>query len=158
MQTTIASHIIQSYQKHCAVTGKESLSCRSTFRILEKVVHARKSQTIAGLDNIAEDGLSAFAKMKNIVYKLKHAGINGNECKEVDCQIDACCRYLKSDYVSHIISDAENSCADHCRNFGLSDPSNDKLQLKCNHEHTFGCEECERIGDLFPNLRYLSHE
>ncbi len=44
--------------------------------------------------------------------------------------------YLKTDYKVHC-QESESPCADYCRAFALSDPSDKEFQVKCSHQHTW---------------------
>ena len=59
--------------------------------------------------------------------------------------------YLKTDYKFHI---KENDpCADHCRNFALSDPKDELFNVSCQHEHTIQCDRCGLFEETSEKLK-----
>lgn len=44
-------------------------------------------------------------------------------------------------------------CADHCRAFALSDPVDTAFQVKCSHQHTMTCENCNNLTSTLKEVR-----
>ncbi len=155
MKTSINSHIIEVYQRHCQRTGTVPLSNRTVYRILDKVVGAQQSRALAGLDNIAEAGSKAFVSLEKIIEQLKLNGvIQSTEALELKQESQLALRYLKGDFVAHVLEEDGSRCGDHCRYLGLSDPGDPELQHVCSsHDHDLACSECDRYTSLFSSLR-----
>ncbi len=177
MQTTIASHIVEQYQKFCKDTmnrqsdqdtGEETLeeakpakekrlrkplSRRTCYRILEKVFQPQKGKALAGLDNIVAAGAHGFHQLGEVVQKLEGTeGIDKNEMRELKKSLEAAKNYLTGAFLEHVAEPDGSQCPYHCVKFALSDPCDERLQELCTHEHNLGCYSCEAMTDHFQQL------
>ena len=55
------------YKTQCEINGEVPLSDRTAFRVFEKVICAKPNRTLRGLDNIPEDGLTAFKTLDSVI-------------------------------------------------------------------------------------------
>ena len=53
--------------------------------------------------------------------------------------------YLKHQYRKNL--SFQNTCSDHCVNFGLSDKSLLNFNNKCGHQHSRSCNDCNDCND-----------
>ena len=62
--------------------------------------------------------------------------------------LKACKRYLKTEYPVNCKDGQPSICPDHCRNFALSDDSDDALKVECDHVHDTVCDNCESLKNV----------
>ena len=113
--------MVAQYLEVCKEEGFEPLSRATLFRILE-IREASQRKFLQGLDNTAADGSIAFMTMEEICERLVHFGVDMKWSQSVIKRLQKTKEYLKTDYKVHC-QESESPCADHCRAFALSDPS-----------------------------------
>ena len=145
------STMVNQYQQFCDENAFEPLSRSTLFRILE-VREASERKSLQGLDNTAADGTSAFEKMKCITRQLVNFGVEKLWTNITEKRLDKGKQYLTTDYKVHCREEV-SLCADHCRQFALSDPSDPDLQIQCNHPHTVICDNCEDIKAVVEEIK-----
>ena len=95
------------------------------------------------------DGVASFECLISIAEKLrpKYPDIMPDTIKKLkESKL-----YLKTDYKFHIKE--SDSCADHCRNFALSDPKDEAFAGLCQHEHAIHCDRCGLIEEIHDTLK-----
>ena len=143
--------MVAQYLEVCKEEGFEPLSRATLFRILE-IREASQRKSLQGLDNTAADGSIAFMTMEEICKRLVHFGVDMKWSQSVIKRLQKTKEYLKTDYKVHC-QESESPCADHCRAFALSDPSDKEFQVKCFHQHTMECENCENLKSTVEEIR-----
>ena len=83
--------------------------------------------------------------MEKIVDELQSLGAEITWCKENKARLKECKCYLKTEYPVHCRDGQPSTCADHCRNFALSDNSDEAFKAQCDHAHDTVCEKCEAL-------------
>ena len=156
VRTVTRSTMIAQYLEFCNEDGFEPLSRATLFRILE-IREASQRKSLQGLDNTAADGSVAFMTMDNICGRLVHFGVDMEWSQSVTKRLQKAKQYLKTDYKVHC-QESESPCADHCRAFALSDPADKAFQVKCSHQHTMACENCENLKSTLEEIREKLHE
>ena len=144
IRTVTRSTMIQQYLQFCEEEEIKPLSRATLFRILE-VREASQQKSLAGLDNTATDGSAGFEKIKQIVDDLDQIGQEEGWSEDIKKSLQNGKQYLKTKYREHC-QRGENTCPDHCVKFALSDPNDEDLQEKCEHEHTFACSHCVELS------------
>ena len=144
VRTVTRSTMIQQYLQYCDEERFSPLSTRTLYKILE-VREASQRRSLQGLDNIATDGAAGFETLEKILDELKTLGAEPAWCMERKTTIKACKRYLKTEYPVHCRDGQPSTCPDHCRNFALSDNSDDAFQVECDHIHDLVCNSCESL-------------
>ena len=134
--------MVAQYLKFCEEDKVEPLSRRTLFRILE-VREASERKSLQGVDNIAADGSLGFERIKHIVLELESLGVDKEWVENTLKRLHNARLYLTTDYTVHC--NEEGPCPDHCRNFALSDPTDESFQEKCSHEHSLFCDRCEDL-------------
>ena len=129
VRTVTRSTMIHQYQQYCDEEKFSPLSIRTLYKILE-VREASQRRSLQGLDNIATDGAAGF--------ETKTLGVEPRWCIESMTTLKACERYLKTEYPINCRDGQPSTCPDHCRNFALSDNSDDAFKVECDHVHNAG--------------------
>ncbi|CAB3986393.1 Hypothetical predicted protein [Paramuricea clavata] len=111
----------------------------------------KKNPIPSSLDNTAADGSNGFNTMEQISERLVHLGIDIQWSQSVIKRLHKAKEYLKTDYKVHCQED-DSLCADHCTMFALSDPGDEAFQVKCAHEHTLVCDNCENLKSTLQEL------
>ena len=143
VRTVTRSTMICHYLEFCKEQNVDHLSRSTLYRILDvREVSQRKS--LQGLDNIASDGATGFESLENIIQELENIGVLKEWADTKKRALKEGKRYLKTDYVIHC-QETDNTCADHCGNFALSDPLDKDLQKECSHCHLGSCTNCENL-------------
>ena len=125
--------MIFQYLEFCKEQNFDPLSRSTLYRIMD-VREASQRKSLQGFDNIASDGASGFESLENIIQELEKIDISKELADTKKRFLREGKRYFKTNYVTHC-QEAESTCADHCRNFALSDPIDKHLQKKCSHSH-----------------------
>lgn len=147
------SAMIKQYLQFCTEEKVEPLSRATLFRILE-VREASQQKSLSGLDNTAADGSAAFERLHGIVDELDQIGLDRQEADKLRESLANAKKYFKTEYQNHC-KDTESQCADHCRKFGLSDPSDPDLQEKCAHQHVLRCPQCDDIYSCLQKINKI---
>ena len=138
VRTLTRTTMINQYLKYCDEEMFSPLSTRTLYTILE-VREASQRRSLQGLDNIATDGAAGFETLEKIVDELKSLGAESEWCVQSKTTFKACKRYSKTQYPVNCIHGQPSTCPDHCRNFALSDNSDDAFKLECDHVHDTVC-------------------
>ena len=149
VRTVTRSTMVAQYLAFCS-EEYEPLSRATLFRILE-VREASQCKSLQGLDNIAADGSTAFTTMEEICERLAHWGVDMKWSQSIIKRLQKAKEYLKTDYKVHC-QESESPCADHCRVFALSDPADKEFQIKCAHQHTMACENCDNLKSALQEI------
>ena len=113
---------------------------------------AAQRKSLQGLDNIATDGAAGFESLEKIVDELQSLGAEITWCKENKARLKECKCYLKTEYPVHCRDGQPSTCADHCRNFALSDNSDEAFKAQCDHAHDTVCEKCEALQSVLREI------
>ena len=151
VRTVTRSTMIHQYQQYCDEEGFSPLSVRTLYKILE-VREASQRKSLQGLDNIATDGAAGFESLEKIVDELQSLGAEITWCKENKARLKECKCYLKTEYPVHCRDGQPSTCADHCRNFALSDNSDEAFKAQCDHAHDTVCEKCEALQSVLREI------
>jgi hypothetical protein len=147
------STMIKQYLQFCTEENVEPLSRATLFRILD-VREASQQKSLSGLDNIAADGSAGFERLHGIVNELDQIGLDKLEADGLRKSLVNGKKYFKTEYQSHC-QDNESKCADHCRKFGLSDPSDPDFQEQCVNQHVLRCPQCDDITSCLQKIRKI---
>lgn len=150
VRTVTRSTMISQYMQYCKDENYEPLSRATLYRILE-VREASQRKSLAGLDNTAAEGSTAFQTLHSIVEQLVQVGVEKVWSQNIIRRLDKAKQYLKTDFKAHC-HESESLCADHCRPFALSDSDDVDFQIKCTHQHTVICENCNDLKATFNEL------
>ena len=142
--------MIDQYLEYCKEQCHEPLSRSTLFKILE-VREASQRKSLQGLDNTAADGAAAFQTLETIVETLEKGGMEKQWCLGVSQKLRDAKRYLKTDFRVHCQA-KDSTCADHCRNFALSDPVEPDFQNPCPHQHIDVCDECQGLKKVLQEI------
>lgn len=142
--TVTQTTMIHQYLQYCDEVKLSPLSTRTLYKILE-VREASQRRSLQGLDNIATDGAAGFETLEKILDELKTLDSEQTWCVESKSTLKACKRYLKTEYPVNCRDGQPSNCPDHCRNFALSDNSDDAFKVKCDHVHDTVCSSCESL-------------
>ena len=153
VRTVTRSTMIFQYLEFCKEQNFDPLSRSTLYRILD-VREASQRKSLQGLDNIASDGAAGFESLENIIQELEKIGISKEWADTKKRFLREGKRYFKTNYVTHC-QEAESTCADHCRNFALSDPIDKDLQKKCSHSHSSSCTSCENLKETLEDIRMV---
>ena len=144
VRTTGHSTLVSIYQSFCKETDFTPLS-RSTLYHILSVCPASHRTNLRGLDNIAADGSAAFETLLSTISDLERHVTDDTtltELQECKDNLLASKIYLKADYKLHLKQ--EDTCADHCINFALSDVDH-QWKEPCLHQHEMICDKCELL-------------
>lgn len=156
VRTAYHSTLIDTYLSYCKESKFKALSRATLYKILSECP-ASKQTNLKGLDNIAADGNAAFDTIIEIIEELLESDISRKvELKECKEKLLSCKLYLKTGYKVDVKS--QDSCADHCLNYALSDETNPNLSHRCDHEHNLECEKCSDFGSAIIHLKSLVSE
>lgn len=144
VRTVTRTTMINQYLQYCDEEKFSPLSTRTLYKILE-VREASQRRSLQGLDNIATNGAAGFETLEKIVDDLKSLGAASKWCVQRKATLKACKRYLKTEYPINCREGQPSTCPDHCRNFALSDNSDDAFKVECNHVHDTVCNSCESL-------------
>ncbi len=150
IRTVTKCTMVAQYLQFCKEEEFEPLSRTTLFRILE-VREASQRKSLQGLDNTAADGSNGFNTMEQITERLVHLGMDIQWSQSVIKRLHKAKEYLKTDYKAHCQED-DSLCADHCTMFALSDPEDEAFQVKCAHQHTLVCDNCENLKSTLEEL------
>ena len=109
-------------------------------------------RSLQGLDNIATDGAAGFETLEKIVDELKSLGADSKWCAQSKTTLKACKRYLRTEYPINCRDGQPSTCPDHCRNFALSDNSDDAFKVECDHVHDTVCNSCEYLKTILREM------
>ena len=132
VRTVFHSTLIDMYLAYCKEINFDPLGTSTLYRVLNSCP-ASKRKSLNCLDNIASDGVASFECLISIAEKLrpKYPDIMPDTIKKLkESKL-----YLKTDYKFHIKE--SDSCAEHCRNFALSDPKMKHSQVCANMSMPF---------------------
>ncbi|KAK3745379.1 hypothetical protein QZH41_001409 [Actinostola sp. cb2023] len=90
--------------------------------------------------------------MERIVDDLKGKGTSQDWCVDITQKLQDGKRYLKTDFSVHC-NEESSPCKDHCRRFGLSDPSDEDLKGECDHGHHLNCNMCEDLKNVLKDIK-----
>ena len=150
VRTVTRSTMISQYIQYCKEENVDPLSRSTLYRILE-VRDASERKSLAGLDNTAAEGSTAFHTLQSIVEQLVQVGVDTKWGQNILQKLDKAKQYLKTDFKTHCL-ESESTCADHCIPFALSNPDDVNFQIKCTHRHTVFCESCENLKDTLGEI------
>ena len=142
--TVTRTTMINQYLQYCDEERFSPLNTRTLYKILE-VREASQRRSLQGLDNIATDGAAGFETLEKIVDELKSSGADSKWCEQSKTTLKSCKRYLKTEYIVNCRDGQPSTCPDHCRNFALSDNSDDAFKVECDHVHDTVCNSCESL-------------
>ena len=145
------STMIKQYLEYCKEQCYEPLSRSTMFKILE-VRAASQRKSLQGLDNTAADGAAGFQTLEVLIEALEKGGMKKQWCVDVRQKLKDAKRYLKTDFRVNCQPD-DSTCADHCRNFALSDPDEPDFQTPCSHMHMSICDECQGLKHVLQEVR-----
>ena len=151
VRTVTRSTMICQYLEFCKEQNVDHLSRSTLYRILD-VREASQRKSLQGLDNIASDGASGFESLENIIQELESIGVPKEWADTKKRALKEGKRYLKTDYVINC-QETDNTCADHCGNFALSDPLDKDLQKKRSHCHLSSCTNCENLKETLEDIK-----
>ena len=123
------------------------------FRILE-VREASQRVSLQGLDNTAADGADALSLLDHIAEQLIEVDVERKWSQDISRRLQNGKLYLKTEYKVHCQLES-SQCADYCRFFALSDPTDKDFQST--HEHNMICESCENINTTLEEIRFMIH-
>ena len=83
--------------------------------------------------------------LEKIVDELKSLGADSKWCAQSKTALKACKQYLKTEYPINCRDGQPSTCPDHCRNFALSDNSDDAFKVECDHVHDTVCNSCKSL-------------
>ena len=150
IRTVTRSTMVAQCLQFCREEEFKPLSRTTLFRILE-VREASQRKSLQGLDNTAADGSNGFNTMEQICERLAHRGTDIQWSQSVVKRLHKAKEYLKTDYKIHCQED-DSLCADHCTMFALSDPEDEAFQVKCAHQHTLACDNCENLKSTLDEI------
>ncbi|KAL9983008.1 hypothetical protein ACROYT_G005129 [Oculina patagonica] len=151
VRTVTRSTMIEQYLEYCKEQCYEPLSRSTLFKILE-VRKASQRKSLQGLDNTAADGAAGFETLDKLLETLEKGGKEKQWCLEARQKLRDAKRYLKTEF--RVNCQPNNStCADHCRNFALSDPVEPEFQKSCSHQHLSTCDDCQGLKKVLQELR-----
>ena len=144
LQTTSLSMVIRSYEEECINTGRTCISS-STLRRIAAMFPVKRMRRIVGLDSFQAEGLDAIAYLKYLV------GDHLPEKKQVyEERLVTAKQFLKIE-LPLLLNSNSSQCAEHCRQFALSDPTQPDLCTICDHDHGC-CRSCEHFLQLFEEI------
>ena len=108
---------------------------------------ASQRKALRGLDNVAAEGAAGFETLQ----ELQKAGANTEWSVKIKERLNQGKRYLKTDYKVHCKEDS-SPCADHCREFALSDESDNAFKQECEHPHNLQCDLCEDLKSVLEEI------
>lgn len=73
-------------------------------------------------------------------------------CCNIQSRLRSAKKYLKTDYRVHCKDDC-STCADHCRQFALSDANDEDFRQTCSHQHTELCDNCEDLKLVLSEIK-----
>ena len=151
VRTVTRSTMIEQYLEYCKEQCYEPLGRSTLFKILE-VRKASQRKSLQGLDNTAADGAAGFHTIEILIETLEKGGMEKRWCLDVRQKLRDAKRYLKTDF--RVDCQPDNStCADHCRNFALSDPVEPDFQQACSHQHVSTCDDCQELKSVLQEVR-----
>ena len=151
VRTVTRTTMINQYLQYCDEERFSPLSTRTLYKILEVRV-ASQRRSLQGLDNIATDGAAGFETLEKIVDELKSLGADSKWCAQSKTTLKACKLYLKTEYPINCRDGQPSTCPDHCRNFALSDNSDDAFKVECDHVHNTVCNSCEYLKTILREM------
>ena len=149
VRTVTRTTMINQYLQYCDEERCSPLSTQTLYKIFEER-EASQRRSLQGLDNIATDGADGFDTLEKIVDELKSLGADSKWCAQSKTALKACKRYLKTEYPINCRDGQRSTCPDHCRNFALSDNSDDAFKVECDHVHDTVCNSCESLKTVLP--------
>lgn len=154
VRTVFHSTLIDMYVAYCKETSFEPLGNSTLYRVLNNCP-ASKRKSLNCIDNIASDGIASYECLLTIAEKLRPK--YPDKMTDIIKKIKESKLYLKTDYKLHIKD--SDPCADHCRNFALSDPKEEVFATLCQHEHLIQCDRCGLLGEIHDTLKqYINRE
>ena len=151
VRTVTRTTMINQYLQYCDEERFSPLSNQTLYKILE-VREASQRRSLQGLDNIATDGAAGFETLEKIVDELKSLGADSKWCVQSKTALKVCKRYLKTEYPINCRDGQSSTCPDHCRNFALSDNSDDAFKVECDHAHDTVCNSCESLKTVLREM------
>ena len=155
VRTTCHASLIDLYQSYSKETSFESLSRSTLFKILQSC-SASKRTSLKGLDNISAEGYEGFINLEKLISSLEEYGVPSIKVKSLTSDLNIYKVYLKAEYKLNVAR--SSPCADHCRNWALSDATTKQHRTTCNHEHTIFCSKCELWNTLLQDLQKVISE
>ena len=149
VRTMIPSRIIEQYQSYCAQQNFEPAGSRSLLRMIE-VCAASVQKSLQGLDNTTAEGTQAMDNLTDIVSTLSTYGSEEEWAKAVQQRLKVAKRYLKTEFKSHV--GREESCADHCITYAMSDPESEQFRSTCQHSPDVHCSTCRSLEEIMDEI------
>ncbi|KAK6194929.1 hypothetical protein SNE40_000459 [Patella caerulea] len=143
VRTVISSRIIDLYTQYCAETNFQPLKRTTLYNIIS-VCEASKKVSLAGLDNIAEEGANGFKILQNTTQLLVECGMPSPWQQDVTSALKQSQLYLKTDYKLHLA--IESPCPDHCLKYALCDKPN------CSTNHDVWCSNCDSFRKILDKI------
>jgi len=143
--------MIKQYYQRCREEEYQPLGKSTLYRIY-KVREASQRKSLLGLDNTAASGAEGFDTLSRIVDELEQCGTRPEWCEESRDKLKEAKRYQKSSYCAHCRDDTENLCADHCREYALSDTQCVGFTSPCTHAHSEQCENCDLLRNTMSSI------
>lgn len=156
VRTVHKAEIIRLYINSCGQEGYTQEQGRPSKRTLWNILNncpASQRKSLAGLDNVASDGSTAFETLISICKTLNPPCHDIIHQKLVQSR-----RYLKGSYKAHCSAADCSRIADHCRRFALSDPVEPCYQQTCEDEHNEFCQDCEVLKKTLTKIKEIASE
>ncbi|CAH1252459.1 Hypp9299 [Branchiostoma lanceolatum] len=148
IRAMIPERIISQYQQYCTESHFVPMGKRTLQRVLA-ACSASVRTSLQGLDYFTAEGGRAFDDLEAAVDKL--AEKQGQDwAKKQTAILRSSKRYLKGDYKVHVSQEA--TVAEHCRQFALSDGTDNNFSTTCLHHHDDECEACNDLQQLLVAL------
>jgi hypothetical protein len=146
IRTVTRSTMILQYLQYCKEDKFDPVSRSTLYRILE--VRGLTAE-VSGIDNTAAEGVASFERLSGILDEVVQVSADKEHVAELKKKLSNGKKYLKTEYKMNC-SPETSECADHCRRFALSDPTDAKFKAVCSHSHTLVCHQC---GELKTTLK-----
>ena len=99
------------------------------------------------------EGSAAFPEMNDILEQLVQVGVEKTWSQSITKRLNKAKQYLKTNYKVNC-QENDSLYADHCRPFALSDPTDKDFRIKCGHNHSIICENCDNLNTTMNDLRH----
>ena len=151
VRTVTRTTMINQYLQYCDEETFSPLSTQTLYKILE-VREASQRRSLQGLDNIATDAAAGFETLEKIIGEQKSLSAESECCAQSKTTLKACKRYLKIEYLVNCRHGQPSTFPDHCRNFALSDNSEDAFKVECDLVHDTVCNSCESLKTVLREM------
>ncbi|CAH3145827.1 unnamed protein product [Porites evermanni] len=133
----------------------EAIAPGNSSWLLQQVCAASQKKSLAGLDSMQTDGVTAISSLEVVTSILQKNGFQDEEAKGVLSRLKAGKRYVSTDYKLHIAT--ETPCADHCNMYAGS--SNEaEYRGTCSHQHNINCDRCSDLRNAVLDIQVAVSE